>query len=248
MAKLHFTDTGKGETALVFLHYFGGAGRTWQPVIENLQEMYRCIAIDLLGFGDSPKPDTLPTANDSRDAVLEVLENLQLSRFTLIGHSMGGKIALAVAAVQPLGLSNVLLFAPSPPTPEPMSDEDRKTLQEAFGNEEKIREHLKKITASPIEPALFDATVADNLKASEAAWNGWLEVGSKEDISADMTRVQVPLKVVGGSEDKSLNITFLQAELSKYFTNASFAEVKNSGHLLPLEKTEEVVAIIQNEG
>ncbi|MEJ7674662.1 MAG: alpha/beta fold hydrolase [Chitinophagaceae bacterium] len=53
-ATLNFVETGKGNTTLVFLHYFGGSSKSWNGVIEQLKESFHCIAIDLRGFGDSP--------------------------------------------------------------------------------------------------------------------------------------------------------------------------------------------------
>ena len=50
---LSFVETGKGKITLVFLHYFGGSYKTWAKVIKELSNDYRCIAIDLPGFGDS---------------------------------------------------------------------------------------------------------------------------------------------------------------------------------------------------
>ncbi len=245
MKQLHYTDTQAGDTAIVFLHYFGGSGRTWQPVIEKLIDSYRCIAIDLAGFGESPAPKEEPSVHQNRDAVLAVLENLQLQNFTLAGHSMGGKIAVAVAAIRPQGLQRIVLFAPSPPSAEPMTTDARQELLTAFGNKEKVKQHIQKIISTPLPPQWFNETVADNLKADEKAWTGWLNKGSKEDISGQMGSIQVPLTVVSGSKDEGLTTDFLQTEFRKYFPEASFIEIENSGHLLPLEKPDEVVEIIR---
>lgn len=245
MNELHFTDTGSEHAAIVFLHYFGGSGHTWQPVIEKLQGKYRCIAMDMLGFGHSPAAQEEPSVHQNRDAVLAVLENLQLQNFALVGHSMGGKIALAVAAIQPEGLTNIILFAPSPPTAEPMTPDARQELTAAFGNKEKTEAHIQKITAEPLPPEWFEQTVADNLRTDKNAWMGWINKGSKEDISGEMDRIQVPVTVISGAKDEGLTTAFLQTEFKKYFPLASFHEIQGSGHLLPLEKPAEVIATIE---
>ena len=48
---LSYSDTGSGANTLVFLHYFGGSSRTWQPVIDLLAPDFRCVALDLRGWG-----------------------------------------------------------------------------------------------------------------------------------------------------------------------------------------------------
>ena len=222
MNQLHYTDTQQGNTAIVFLHYFGGSGHTWQPVIDELSGNYRCIAIDLLGFGKSPAPEEEPSVHQNRDAVLAVLETLQLKNFTLVGHSMGGKIAVAVAAVQPQGLQSMVLFAPSPPTAEPMTPDVRQELLDAFGNKERIEQHIQKIVAQPLLPEWMNETVTDNLKATEKAWTGWIHKGSKEDISGEAGNIQVPVTVVSGSKDEGLTTDFLQTEFRKYFPQIFF--------------------------
>jgi pimeloyl-ACP methyl ester carboxylesterase len=242
---LHYSDIGSDQPVLVFLHYFGGSAQTWQPVIDRLSSGCRCIAIDLAGFGHSPAPTHTPTVEENRDDVLQTLEPLQLSSYVLVGHSFGGKIALAIAALQPAGLQSLVLLAPSPPTPEPMSSEDRQSLVDAYASQDKIEEHINEITAVQLPGDLFRQTVADNLRAHENAWLGWLHKGSLQDISAEMMNVQVPITVVSGAEDKGITTDFLQSEFRKYFQQVSFREVQQSGHLLPLEQPDEVVEIIR---
>ena len=55
-AGMRYTDKGGGDVALVFLHYFGGTGETWELVTNALSTNFRCIAPDLRGFGFSPAP------------------------------------------------------------------------------------------------------------------------------------------------------------------------------------------------
>ncbi|MBA3659529.1 MAG: alpha/beta hydrolase, partial [Gemmatimonadales bacterium] len=111
--------------ALVFLHYFGGSSREWAGVMDQLDGEHRCIAPDLRGFGQSGAPETGYTVRDYADDVAALVERFELTRFHLVGHSMGGKVALAFAARRPPGLEGVVLLAPSPPTPEPIGAAER---------------------------------------------------------------------------------------------------------------------------
>ncbi len=146
---LNFIKTGKGETSLVFLHYFGGSSNTWSQVIDELQEDFNCIAIDLPGFGASQSYNQL-SVNNSSKSVAEVIKSLQLKRYVLIGHSMGGKIALSLASHKPFELKQLILFAPSPPTPEPMTGAEQEQLLKAYNNRAALINNINNISSQPL--------------------------------------------------------------------------------------------------
>jgi len=110
---------------IVLLHHFGGSARTWDPMIDHLRAELDCVAPDLRGFGAAHAFAGPYTVDQYADDVARLVDRLALERFVLVGHSMGGKIALALAARRPAGLASLVLLAPSPPAPEPMSEEDR---------------------------------------------------------------------------------------------------------------------------
>jgi len=241
---LNFIATGKGNTTLVFLHYFGGSSKSWNGVIEQLKESFHCIAIDLRGFGDSPQPFEQLSVNDNANDVIDLILTLQLKQFVLIGHSMGGKIALDVASQKPLGLTSMILIAPSPPTPEPSNDKDRIDLIFAFGNRRLIENLIKRITAKPLSKKVFEDAVETNLQTSHIAWNGWIEKGSREDISVLMPAIDVPVLIISGEFDPNFSTEFLNEEFCKYPPAACFEEIEG-GHLLPVEVPSEVAKFIE---
>ncbi len=243
--KLHYLQTGKGNTTLVFLHYFGGAGNTWQEVISYLQNEFHCIAIDLLGFGKSPAPNKQISVESSANAVTDFLQNMNLSNYILIGHSMGGKIALNVAAKQPDNLQSLVLIAPSPPTPEPMKKGEREDMDNAFGKKEAVEKLVRSATAHPLPEEVSNKEVSNNLETSETGWHSWPRLGSQEDISGNMKDIQVPVAIICGESDKKFPKDFLQKEFSNYFSSFTVDEIPNAGHLLPVEAPEEVANAIR---
>lgn len=124
----NFIESGAGETALVYLHYFGGSSNTWSQVIDKLNDDFHCIAIDLQGFGASQSSGKELSVSGNAQSVADVIETLQLKKYVLIGHSMGGKIALSLASRKAFGLEKLILIAPSPATPEPMNIKERAQL------------------------------------------------------------------------------------------------------------------------
>lgn len=108
-AKVAFTDEGKGRT-VVLLHGFLGAAEIWKPLAENLKKSYRVITIDLPGHGESDVIGYAHSMERMADCVKAVLDHLRLKRYVMIGHSMGGYVALAYADVYPDNLRGLCLF------------------------------------------------------------------------------------------------------------------------------------------
>jgi len=92
---------GKGDTALVFLHGWGGDREYWKHQVEVFAADYRVVAIDQAGHGTSGKDRKVWTADGLAGDVEAVVKALGLKRVILVGHSMGGPIALLAAKRMP---------------------------------------------------------------------------------------------------------------------------------------------------
>lgn len=242
--KLNVLEQGEGSPALVFLHYFGGSSKAWTEVITQLQHEAHCIALDLPGFGDS-EPIASSTVESIATCVAALVKQLQIKQYILVGHSMGGKIALAMATTHPVGLRSLVLLAPSPPTPEPIEESERSHLLRTGGDRAAAEETTHKITARPLPVALFDRVIQDNICSSPTAWRAWLECGSREDISAELSKITVPVLVVAGAEDPMMSKDLLQQEVVNRLATARLVVVPQVGHLLPIEDPQAVIELIQ---
>ena len=97
---IDYTATGKG-TAVVLLHGFLENQTMWQYLAPVLATKYRVITIDLLGHGNTDCLGYVHTMEDQADMVHHVLHELKIRKSVLIGHSMGGYVALAFAELYP---------------------------------------------------------------------------------------------------------------------------------------------------
>ncbi|KAI3702255.1 hypothetical protein L6452_27986 [Arctium lappa] len=101
---------------VIFLHRFLSSSFLWTKTVfpQLAGSKYRLFAVDLLGFGSSPKPrDYLYTMNDHLEMVEKsVIREFNLTSFHLVAHSMGCMIALALAAKHPNNLKSITLTAP----------------------------------------------------------------------------------------------------------------------------------------
>lgn len=97
---IHFTDNGKGQ-AVIFLHGFLEDARMWQGVKRYLPNTFRVICIDLFGHGQSDGIGYIYRMEEMAEAVESVIRTLRLRKVHLVGHSMGGYVALALAERNP---------------------------------------------------------------------------------------------------------------------------------------------------
>lgn len=111
---IHVRDTGpKDAPAVILLHGFGASLHTWEPWAEGLQDRFRVIRFDLPGSGLSP-PDRTGDYTDARSMVLinEVMERAGIERASLVGNSIGGRIAWTFAATHPDRVVGLVLISP----------------------------------------------------------------------------------------------------------------------------------------
>ena len=260
---LPFKEYGTGESTLVFMPFLGGSQQEWLETIGLLSGTYRCIAVDLPGFGEA---ENVPgySVSDMVDAIMEVLSSLRLSRYVLVGHSMAGKVSavatrrLIMAGPPLVSPAGIVLVAPSPPGPEPMSDSKRNEMLACLGNEIQTRsgrysdrdrpaaeQFIRDNIAASLSETAFRRTVDDVLKMNPAAWTAWLESGSKEDWRSFVGVVDLPTLVVAGKEDEALGPDAQRTHTLPHFQPQLLAELECS-HLIPLEKPRELAALITN--
>jgi pimeloyl-ACP methyl ester carboxylesterase len=234
---------------LLLLHYFGGSARSWDRLTACLEPARRCVAPDLRGFGDDRAGGPY-RVGDYADDVARLAAGL--GRFVLVGHSMGGKIALALAARRPPGLAGLVLVAPSPPGPEPMTEAARAALRASFGDRDAAARVARAISARAepgphFDRAVFERIVADHMRASRPAWDAWLDGGSREDLSGLAGQVAVPTLVVAGEDDAALGPD-VQRRLTLPLLppgGARLATLPGSRHLVPLDASDALAGLIR---
>ncbi len=245
--RLCVRSAGEGEPALILLHYYGGSSRTWHLVMDRLAGQRRCIAPDLRGWGDSEAPASGYAVEDMAEDIAQLAAVMGIGRYVLAGHSMGGKVAQALAARRPAGLEALTLVAPSPPTPEPISEGDLARLSAGYGDTQAARETLRRITALPLPVEEWDMAVQDTVCCSRAAWLSWLDQGSREDISACMSQINVPTQVLAGGADPVMHTDMLEREVVGRIAGAQLTVVPDTGHLSPLEVPDAIAEFLRHQ-
>jgi pimeloyl-ACP methyl ester carboxylesterase len=102
----------RNQSVLLLIHGAGADRRDWEHTISALSVYYRVYAPDLIGFGDSPRDNIPYTLETFREFIIELMDELGIQNASLIGHSLGGRISLEVAATMPERISRLVLIAP----------------------------------------------------------------------------------------------------------------------------------------
>jgi pimeloyl-ACP methyl ester carboxylesterase len=234
----------QGET-LVFLHYFGGSAQSWRWVAEKLSPDYRCVAINLPGFGGTTAMNT-PTIKAFSDFVQQELKTLGLASYSLIGHSMGGKIAMQIAADAPKGaVQHLILIAPSPPTTEPMPEKEKERMlhHPDRSEAEKTVDHAVKRTLSEER---YQLAVETQLIIDPETWRWWLEKGMDHSISDHVASLELPITVLASKDDPVMTPDVIEERVIQVLRSAELINTQQIGHLIPLENPEWIATQIRN--
>lgn len=111
--KVHYTDQGQGPVPLLMVHGLGSNLKAWDKITPLLTPQYRCIALDLPGYGLSGSGAYAFDIPFFADTLLQFKQALQLHRPVLVGHSMGGQTSLFSALQAPEQFKKLILLAPA---------------------------------------------------------------------------------------------------------------------------------------
>src|ERR687887_648608 len=141
---MHFVRAGRGAPALVFVHGFACSHEDWQAQIEHFQRAHEVVACDLRGHGRTPgRPHECSIEHYGGD-VAALVNNLELARTVLIGHSMGCRVVLEAARLIPDKIAGLVLV-----------DGSRNAASDAEGAEAAARATVEKMGYARFAEALF---------------------------------------------------------------------------------------------
>ncbi len=236
---------GQGE-ALLFVHGISGNRTNWKPQLAHFAETHQVVALDLRGYGDSDDLQEDFTFSHFTQDVAKVVEALDLPCVHLVGLSMGGLIAQAYYSAYPSKVASMVLAACRPGS-SPVFPEERK---KAF-----IATRL-----NPLERGGTIAAIADSLAVSLVSAHASKELVAEVRDSIlrlrlpnyvrilrarvamvpflDLSRIDIPVLVVAGSEDTIAPVPQMQ-DVAHAIRDSQLAVIEGAGHMINLERPAE---------
>ena len=240
--QLAFDDDGPGPV-VVLLHGFPLDRSMWSHQQASVGSIYRVIAPDLRGHGQSAAPEGIYTIDAMADDVIELLDGLQLVAPVVVGGlSMGGYIALSIATRYPDRISALMLLSTRATADSPEAARVRLGLADqvdATGSADPVVEAML--------PRLFARQTFEKHPDLVARWHGRMGrtpartiagtlrgLATRPDRTASLPEIAVPTLVLAGSEDQIVPVEDSIA-MAGAIPGARHGVIEDSGHMTPIE-------------
>jgi pimeloyl-ACP methyl ester carboxylesterase len=260
--RLRVRDTGpKGAPVVILLHGFGSSLDTWEPWAKILADRYRVIRFDLPGFGLTG-PDPTGDYSDARSiqVLAGLMDALSVERATLIGNSLGGKLAWMFAAARPERVDKLVLISPdgfASPGFEYGKKPDvpvfvrllpyilpaslvRASLAPAYGDKAALTDALV--------DRYRDLMLAPGVRSAMIARMEQVALAPPEPL---LRRITAPTLLVWGAHDGMIPFSNASDYL-KSIPNSRLAELPTLGHVpmeeAPAESVQPVLAFLASSG
>lgn len=247
--KLVYTDEGQG-LPLVFVHGFPLSRGAWGRQVDALKSSYRVIAPDLRGLGESEARPGTNSMDRAADDIYVLLRQLNTGPVVLIGHSMGGYVALAFAQKHAAMLRGLVLVG---------TKAGADTVEAATGRRataEKVKTDGSNVVVSAMAPKMLAASNTDTAMAQQV--RGFMERSKPEGVigsllgmaergdSTDfLSQIKVPTLVITGGDDTIIPPTESE-KLAKGIQGARLEIIPGAGHLVAFEKPEAFNRILRD--
>ncbi len=238
--RLRVLELGEGGTPVVLIHGFGADLNTWMFTQPVLAERRRTIAFDLPGHGGSDKALAGADAGAFAAVVGDLFDALGLERACLVGHSLGGAVALAFARARPQRVAGLVLIAAAGLGPEIDGG-----FIDGFVAAQRRREAQEVLRRLVHDPQLVSrAMVEDVLRykrldgvgpALEAIAAAWFP-GGRQAVALDPAGLAMPVLLIWGREDRIVPAAHAEALAGRL----PVAILDGAGHLPHMEKSGEV--------
>ena len=233
-------ERGRGA-ALVFLHGVGGDAACWRRQLDAFGGRYRAIAWNMPGYGGSaPLAET--TFPALAQALLRLLDGLQIERAHLVGHSMGGMVAQEVGATSPGRLLSLALVATSAAFGHPDGDWQQGFLDSRLGPLDRghsMAELAPGIVAGLVgempDPAGLEQAVRSMSGVPEATYRAALHCLLTFDRRDALARIRVPTLLLVGEQDTTVPPAVME-RMAARIEGARYVVLPHAGHLANLDQ------------
>jgi len=247
MQDIYIDDQGNGFP-LVLVHGFLGSSEMWNPQKKFLSKHFRVISPTLPGFGESHKVKSLDNINKMAQTILECLKEMDIEKFNLLGHSMGGMIVQEMANISGNKINKLICYATGSIGDIPGRFESMDVSREKL-RKEGIKETVKRVPKKWFvdgdkakyfylcENATKEITeeTADNALKAMKNWRGY----------ENLKNINNKTLIIWGDKDISYNFEQVDT-LNKNIPNSDLIIFKDCSHNVHLEVPEKFNNVIKD--
>lgn len=232
-------DQGSGEPVVV-LHGWGGRIESMAPVISCLAPVFRVVALDLPGFGESPAPEDTWGTEDYAAFVATVLAELDIERAAFVGHSYGAKTSLLLAAARPELVARLVACGSS-------------GLRSAPSTKVRVKRALSRMAraAGHLGPP---GRALKRFLFQKLASQDYLDAGPmrpilvrvvNEDLTDILPRVAAPTLLVWGTRDDAVPVAHART-MERLIPDAGLVLFEGAGHFAYLDDPERFCRVVRH--
>ncbi|MFI3319758.1 MAG: alpha/beta hydrolase [Rikenellaceae bacterium] len=249
---LHICDSEQGEKVVVLLHGYLESMLVWDSFVPHLYKDMRVVTVDIPGHGISMVEGECHSMEFLAQTICDGVKALGVEKFTVVGHSMGGYVALAICELFPEMLEGVVLLSS---TPNPDSEEKRENRLREI---QLVKQGKKELLAKVAPAAGFAvvnrgrmkdhiADLAEQVYITEdegviALLNGMM---GRKDQNEMLRKSSVPQMFIFGEQDEYIPKEYAE-EIAKNHPQARVVWLPKSGHMGFLEEPDATAQAIKS--
>lgn len=239
---VHYEVFGRGQP-VIFLHSWLGSWRYWVPLMEAIADRYRTYAIDFWGFGDSDRSRKSYSIPDYVDQVIGFMRELGIARANLVGHGLGGMVAIRAATERPENFLKVVA-ACTPVIGESLTALVKPgTLARLFGRGSSADVWIKLLRQVEVGGEAMDEVIEDTASTSTAVVEKVLDSVLEADLRSDLRRLQVPALGIYAEKDTIVSIDQIR-QFEDNATNHQAILIPKGTHFPFLDQTNTIARLL----
>ncbi|HEY8560885.1 MAG TPA: alpha/beta fold hydrolase [Pyrinomonadaceae bacterium] len=230
--RMHYAEQGDAQgIPVILLHGITDSWFSWSRVLPRIDKKYRVYAIDLRGHGDTDKPATGYAMKDFAADVVAFLDAKNITKATIVGHSMGSFVALQTALDAPERIEKLLVMGTATTARNNVTADLRKmfaALKDPL-DENFVRDFQVTASSETVPKDFIHAAVKQSMKSPAYVWKAALDGVIAEDYQPKLAKIKAPTLIVWGDKE---NI-FLRPEqdiLKAKIPNSSLKIYEGAGH------------------
>ena len=247
---LHYEEYGNG-VPLVILHGLLGSSANWRVIAKELSRTCRVISVDLPNHGKSPhvaEADLEMTC----DCVIETMCAAGVDKAYILGHSMGGKIGMQLAADYPEHMLGLIVADMLPKAVPPVHLFVLRACQQLDLSAATRRSDLDQQLSHAIPQFEVRAFILKNVRRDEHNRFYWQlnlpNIIANYTIVSDAPKLLMPYEgrtLFLGGEESPYKIESEETLIHRWFPNAQIQTIKNAGHLLHVDQSQKFSALVR---